>query len=238
MLAFDKQDFPTLNFDDTSDDEIDVSSLAQQQNSGSKKRIRPQKLVEKAKPVVEISKLNPKQLELYESLDRFFTEPMLTDIIIPIQSQQKSICLRTLEHLVTSYSRPDSHNVEYLRSPTDRFPWNLYSSYQDLLKYDNKKKFDPFRRGDRILFKKGSTELVTTLAQLNFFRWSIQNKVIDWALEHAEEIKADMMRLDALHKMPSEKRRKRKRCIIVSTTSPRILNVQIQVRLLNNGSSQ
>jgi len=234
MLAFDNQDFPTLNFDDSSEEEIRV---AQQPSINAKKRPHAQK-VEKSKPIIEISQLNPKQRELYESLDRFFTEQMLTDIIIPIQSQQKSICLRTLEHLVTSYSRPDSHNVEYLRSPSDRFPWKLHRSYQDLLKYDNKKKFDPFRRGDRIRFKKGNTELITTLAQLNFFRWSIQNKVIDWALLHADEIKADMMRLDALHKLPAEKRRKRKRCITLSTTSPRILNVQIQVRLLNNGSSQ
>jgi hypothetical protein len=49
------------------------------------------------------------------------------------------------------------------------------------LKSFSKKQFDPFRRNVRIDFEyePGKT-IETTVAQLNFFRWAISNKVIDY----------------------------------------------------------
>lgn len=141
--------------------------------------------------IVDISDLDQKERELLLSLDDFFTEEMIKDIIIPIKQQHWNISLRTLDYLLTTYAKP--HNVQYRRTQDEHFPWNLYKSYKSmLLNSGPKKKFDPFCRGNRIVYKKGNTEVKTTLGQLNFFRWAIKNEVLKWAVDHAEEIQADI----------------------------------------------
>ena len=42
--------------------------------------------------------------------------------------------------------------------------------------------------------KKNSNEFIlTTVGQLNFFKWFIQNKVLDYAIDHIKEIDNDMI---------------------------------------------
>lgn len=182
--------------------------------------------------ILRYNDLSPKQKELYDSLKTFYTKSYLTDVLIPIQTKQKPmpIRLRHLEHLVTSYA--DSHDVSYIRNGNDNFPWQLYRSYQDQLLIFNKRYFDPCRRGQRVFFQVDDVEIETTLAQLNFFRWAIQNKVIEWAIEHAQEIQEDMVAVHRAQSMSENKKRKRKRSMFNNAASPMILNVQIQVKLM------
>ena len=69
-------------------------------------------------------------------------------------------------------------------------------NYKTQLKAYSKKQFDPFQRRDRISFgiiQDGiSKNIITTIGQLNFFRWAIQNKVIDYAAENYASIEKDM----------------------------------------------
>ena len=37
-------------------------------------------------------------------------------------------------------------------------------------------------------------ELITTVGQLNFFRWAISNDILSFAMAHREEIECDMVR--------------------------------------------
>lgn len=238
----DLQGLPVLTLDNTSQAKKPSSSgslllqntvpILQTVTPQPRKRVvSPKSASRKEEPLVDPADFVGKPKELFSLLNDFFTEAHLRDIVVPIQNHEKSICLRTLEHLVTSYS--STHRVEYLRDERDIVPWNVYESYRDQLRYGgNKKKLDTFRRGDKFLFRKGDMEIVTSLCQLNFFRWAIQNKVIDWALEHAEEIKVDMAKADAAKERDKlERRQKRKRAINIRS-SPIILNVKIQVNLV------
>ena len=55
------------------------------------------------------------------------------------------------------------------------------------------KNFDPFCRWERISIPyKNETHLQTTLGQLNFFKWSIENRIIDYIEANYDEIEADM----------------------------------------------
>lgn len=202
----------------------------------SKPKRRRNRSNSKGKPlkIIERGELTEKQRELLASLDLFFTEEILRDIVIPVKKQRWTISLRSLDHLVTSFARPDSHNVEFYRSAEDQFPWNLYESYQKNLKYGGgKNMMDPFCRGPRIRYQKGDTEVLTTVAQLNFFRWAIMNKVLDWAVEHAAAIQADIDKepQDAAPKLAGKKRH---RSISPSRRRPMILNVHIKVTLGKN----
>ena len=68
----------------------------------------------------------------------------------------------------------------------------MFLSYKSQLKGFSKNYFDPFQRKDRIEFFILDTKITTTIGQLNFFKWAIQNKVIDYAKENLQSIHKDM----------------------------------------------
>lgn len=78
-------------------------------------------------------------------------------------------------------------------SSSKRF--KVYVDYKLKLKAYSKKRFDPFCRWDRISIPyddvKG-TFIETTIGQLNFFKWALENKVVDYIEENYDEIEKDM----------------------------------------------
>jgi hypothetical protein len=66
--------------------------------------------------------------------------------------------------------------------------------YKLKLRAYSKKRFDPFCRWDRINVphKNGSTYIQTTLGQLNFFKWAIENEVLRYIEENYTAIETDM----------------------------------------------
>jgi len=73
--------------------------------------------------------------------------------------------------------------------------FKVYVDYKLKLKAYSKKRFDPFCRWDRISIPyddaKG-TFIETTIGQLNFFKWALENKVVDYIEENYDEIEKDM----------------------------------------------
>jgi hypothetical protein len=81
-----------------------------------------------------------------------------------------------------------------------------FKSYKSQLKAYSKKFCDPFCRRDRIIFDynnntihdynneviKLNNYIITTIGQLNFFKFAIQNGIIDYAMENISEIESDM----------------------------------------------
>jgi hypothetical protein len=58
----------------------------------------------------------------------------------------------------------------------------------------SKKRFDPFCRWERINVphKNGTTYIQTTLGQLNFFKWAIENQVLRYIHDNYSVIESDM----------------------------------------------
>lgn len=149
-----------------------------------------------------------KQELLLQSLYKFYNEENMSKII-PILNQDSNVSLRILDWLVTNYAK--KHNITYqvpvatfVTSPAvpDKKPmtrnFNIYLNYKTQLKAYSKKQFDPFCRRERIVFKpiagtSAHGAFVTTIGQLNFFRWTLQNKVLDYANQHLAEIEDDMV---------------------------------------------
>ena len=70
---------------------------------------------------------------------------------------------------------------------------NVFLSYKEQLRAYSKKQFDPFCRRNRIEFYFNEEEsITTTVGQLNFFRWAIQNNIINYILDNYKEIELDM----------------------------------------------
>ena len=54
--------------------------------------------------------------------------------------------------------------------------------------------FDPFRRKEHINFIYEPGKFVeTTLGQMNFFKWVIENNILDFVSKHAAEIEQHMV---------------------------------------------
>lgn len=79
---------------------------------------------------------------------------------------------------------------ERVNSSTTQF--FVYLKYRAQLTSYHKIKFDPFCRNDRIVNWGPNGDITTTLAQLNFFKWAIENRVLEYIQNHLKEIEVDM----------------------------------------------
>jgi hypothetical protein len=69
----------------------------------------------------------------------------------------------------------------------------VYVDYKLKLKAYSKKRFDPFCRWDRITIPyKNGTYIQTTIGQLNFFKWAIENDIVQYIEQHYDTIEDDM----------------------------------------------
>jgi hypothetical protein len=69
----------------------------------------------------------------------------------------------------------------------------VHDNYKCQLKEYNKKNFDPFCRWTRIRMYYDKTKFFyTTVAQLNFFKWAIENYVLDYILDNLVTIEKSM----------------------------------------------
>jgi hypothetical protein len=93
--------------------------------------------------------------------------------------------LRLIDVFVTNYAK--KHNTSYMLNNQD---FLVYLNYKSQTKAYSKKLFDPFCRRERILFQCANKEpFVTTVGQLNFFRWAYEKGILKYIEEHVDEIR-------------------------------------------------
>lgn len=99
-----------------------------------------------------------------------------------------------MDWFVTNYSKKHYtvYDLEDSGTPAKRF--KVYVDYKLKLRAYSKKRFDPFCRWERINVphKNGTTYIQTTLGQLNFFKWAIENQVLRYIHENYSVIESDM----------------------------------------------
>ena len=140
------------------------------------------------KPSGVISKIDL----LMSSLSKFYADNKNINTLLPIVQGCSNISLRVLDWFVTNYCK--KHNI-VINAGTSEKPVKVivHLDYKNQLKAYSKKQFDPFCRRERINFVYGKgSELLTTVGQLNFFRWAIENEIIKFIDEHLEDIENDM----------------------------------------------
>lgn len=126
------------------------------------------------------------------------------DFLKDIISQKTPLSLRLIDWLVTNYSK--KYNIIYpLQNSREIKYFNIYLDYKNQLKAYSKKFFDPFCRQKRIMINPNtfnwkmydecncSGYIITTVGQLNFFKWFIENKIYEYALSNIKLIDADMI---------------------------------------------
>jgi hypothetical protein len=115
------------------------------------------------------------------------------DRMLSVINGATNISLRIMDWFVTNYSKKHYTVYDLIGSgiPAKRF--KVYVDYKLKLRAYSKKRFDPFCRWDRINVPyKNGTYIQTTLGQLNFFKWAIENEVIRYIQDNYSAIEADM----------------------------------------------
>lgn len=129
---------------------------------------------------------------LMTSLSKFYLDERNINILIPIVNGLSKISLRVLDWFVTNYCKKHNTVIHYQRDGKAQ-KLIVHLDYKNQLKAYSKKQFDPFCRRERINFIYGKgNELLTTVGQLNFFRWAIEHHVLDYINDNLELIEADM----------------------------------------------
>ena len=126
---------------------------------------------------------------ILNKLKDFYNIDNNLDKMLKIINGETSISLRIVDWFVTNYAK--EKYVVYQLEHDKRI--KVYDSYKLNLRAYSKKRFDPFCRWDRITipYKEGK-HIQTTIGQLNFFKWAIENKIIGYIDENYESIEKDM----------------------------------------------
>ena len=136
---------------------------------------------------------NSKQELMLRSLKVYFSSEEAVKIMIPIVEGTSDISLRLMDWFVTNYSK--KRNIYYTLTNSDGNVCHffVYLNYKSQLKAYSKKQFDPFCRRHRIRFYYTDDKyFITTIGQLNFFRWTINYKIIDYIRKNRVSIEKDM----------------------------------------------
>lgn len=153
------------------------------------------------------SSLSSKKELLLESLGRFFKNENNMDHMLPIINGDSKISLRTIDWFVTNYAKKNDTFYIIKRNGSEQEQFIVHLNYKSQLKAYSKKQFDPFCRQERITFKyKQGSSLTTTVGQLNFFRWAIENNVLAHIQKHLKDIEDDMNVRNAHNKKKQSKK--------------------------------
>ena len=168
---------------------------------------------------IEVARRGKSVDGLMRKIETFFSKPEHMGKLLPFLKGESKISIRLIEWFVSVYSM--NHIVDWF---IDSELFNVYLDYQAMMDDNTKQLFDPFCRKwrkEKRKDKEGGTYTVkiyhgikfyytddeyeiTTVAQLNFFKWFIGNNVFDYVIDHRDELTADMNRHNH-----EKKRRKR-----------------------------
>ena len=160
------------------------------------------------------------------------------DKMLRIINGESKISLRIVDWFATNYAK--KYYVIYLikQSNDNNFErFKVYDDYKLKLKGYSKKRFDPFCRWDRISIPYTNGSFIeTTIGQLNFFKWALETKVIDYIEKNYNEIEKDMNNRNSTSKRKellvdnSKTRKKREELSASATKSIKKETVEIIVK--------
>ena len=170
---------------------------------------------------------------LLNNLMNFYKDESNLTRMLKIITGDSKISLRIVDLFETNYSK--KYYTLFTIDGIRRF--KVYYDYKLKLKAYSKKRFDPFCRWDRISIPyKNDTCIETTIGQLNFFKWAIENQVINYIEENYDTIEKDMNNRNSTSKRKeivtdnSKTRKNREELSISATKSIKKEEVEIIVQ--------
>ena len=168
---------------------------------------------------------------LLTNLLKFYHVNNNLDKMLCIINGESKISLRIVDWFATNYAK--KFYTVYDLGNNKRF--KVYVDYKLKLRAYSKKRFDPFCRWDRIMIPyKEEKSIQTTIGQLNFFKWALENEVISYIEKNYATIEADMNGRNSTskRKLPSisKTRKKREELSVSASKSIKKESVEIVVK--------
>jgi len=172
---------------------------------------------------------------LMNNLMDFYKDETNLSRMLKIITGESKISLRIVDWFATNYAKK-YYTIFDIEDGANSRRFKVYVDYKLKLKAYSKKRFDPFCRWDRISIPyKTDTCIETTIGQLNFFKWALENKVVDYIEENYETIEKDMNNRNSTSKRKevitdnSKTRKKREELSVSATKSIKKEKVEIVV---------
>jgi hypothetical protein len=139
--------------------------------------------------------MSPAAIECMTSLFRWYTVDIIAAVLMPVIRKTSVVSLRVLEWLVTNFAK--QHRVVFQNDNGLIPSFNIYDDYTRMRNRWKRRSFDPFRRRKQnvmdVYFTFENQTYVTTVAQLNFLKWSVTKSVLLYAELHRTSIEKHMV---------------------------------------------
>ena len=169
---------------------------------------------------------------LLGNLMRFYKDDNNLEKMLSIINGESNISLRIVDWFATNYAKA---NFTVYSIGEQRF--KVYNDYKLKLRAYSKKRFDPFCRWERINIPyKDGNQIQTTIGQLNFFKWALENGVIDYIEENKDAIEQDMTKRNSTSRRKptysgnSKTRKRREELSVCASKTILKENVEITVK--------
>ena len=141
---------------------------------------------------------------LMNCLMEFYKDKTRLDNMMNIINGESKISLRIVDWFVTNYAKKyyTIYELPSQRQGSDlKMRFKVYNDYKLKLKAYSKKRFDPFCRWERITIPYNDNSCMeTTIGQLNFCKWAIENKIIEYIENNYDDIEKDMNERNSISK--------------------------------------
>ena len=115
--------------------------------------------------------------------------------MMSIINGESKISLRIVDWFVTNFAKKyyTVYEQQIKEGSQETYRFKVYNDYKLKLKAYSKRRFDPFCRWERISIPYDTNNFMeTTIGQLNFFKWAIENKIVQYIEENYKDIENDM----------------------------------------------
>jgi hypothetical protein len=160
---------------------------------------------------------------IIKSLEKFYEDPINVNIFISIVTSKSETSIRLIDHFSTKYSKNNKTSYKLIENDIEN-QFNVFSSYKQQLKAFQKKHFDPFSRGDRLPYFMGNTCIITTIGQLNFFKWFISKKIYEYIMANDTLIEIDMNKRGKYDKKKIKKKTQKYKIKNINKSPSTIIN--------------
>ncbi len=145
---------------------------------------------------------------LLQKLLQFYNLNDNLNRILGIINGRNRMSLRLIDWFVTNYAKKYWVVYSIHRAGIAK-RFKVYTDYKLKLKAYSKKRFDPFCRWERINIPYDDDNYIqTTIGQLNFFKWLLENDILTYIENNFEQIEKDMNRRNSTSKRKTNKKTK------------------------------
>lgn len=138
------------------------------------------------------SSINTQNDLLMRNLMDFYKNRENLHKMMRIINGESKISLRIVDWFVTNFAKKN-YTIYEMPVGESSVRFKVYNDYKLKLKAYSKRRFDPFCRWERISIPYDSESFMeTTIGQLNFFKWAIENRIVDYIENNYQDIENDM----------------------------------------------